>query len=58
MVPGKVRGADGWGPRDLALLPDRWLDASGRMMGIGIQREHGRMAGGAAAGGMLDDTKA
>lgn len=30
---GKARGADGWGPAELAMLPDAWLDALGRMMG-------------------------
>lgn len=30
---GKVPGADAWGPGELAVLPTRWLDALGRMMG-------------------------
>lgn len=30
---GKARGAYRWGPRELALLPDRRLDALGCMMG-------------------------
>lgn len=29
---GKARGADGWGPAELAMLPGTWLDALGRMM--------------------------
>lgn len=30
---GKARVADGWGPAELAMLPDTWLEALGSMMG-------------------------
>lgn len=30
---GKARGVDGWGPAELALLPDAWLDALGCIHG-------------------------
>lgn len=30
---GKAKGADGWGPADLAMLPNHWLDALGHTMG-------------------------
>lgn len=30
---GKARGADGWGPTELALLPGTWLEALGIVKG-------------------------
>lgn len=29
---GKAKGADGWSPRELDALPERWLDSLGRQM--------------------------
>lgn len=53
---GKARGGDGWGLAELAMLPDAWLDALGRMMGrLETKR---RVAGGVASCYLLHDTEA